>query len=82
MFVYCEDESNVGVSELETWGKPKLPVSPPAENVNPENLAFHTVANIEASYTSTHDDVTSINDGIIRPTSAGRLLSLLMKKIG
>ncbi len=59
---------NVGVSEFEAWGEPHLPVSrPEPDMVETDNVAFHTVANASASFTSDFDNIEYINDGTVDP---------------
>ncbi len=61
-----QDGYYVAVSEFETWGTPLLPVSVP-EDIQTDNIAFHTGATASASYTSRFDNVSSVINGSINP---------------
>ena len=55
----------VGLSEIEAWGTPAFPIKP--GNGKIENIAYKTMANVKASFTSQFDDVNGINDGNTNP---------------
>lgn len=58
-----QDNYNVGISELETWGIGQFPLQQ-AENITlkPDNLL-----KVTASYTSEFDDINAASDGLIDP---------------
>ncbi len=57
-----KDENEVGISEIETWGKPNFPIHIPSKPI--DGTGFEG-AMVSASYTSEHDNVNNIIDGKI-----------------
>jgi len=55
---------SVGVSEIEAWGKPILPVKTDS-NIETDNIAFQQGNTVSASYTSNFDNINGIIDGSI-----------------
>ncbi len=59
-----EKDFFVGLSEIEAWGSPILPLKL-MPGIETENLAFNTNSAVSASFTSRFDDTDGITDGKI-----------------
>jgi hypothetical protein len=64
VLLFPQNNFNVGISEIETWGEAIFPVSTPVpSNLNNGNAGFEA----SASYTSRFDRVRTIVDGVADP---------------
>lgn len=57
-----EKNCNIGVSEIETWGKGSFPISTPKTNTHDNE---NNVSKVSASYTSPFDNLNTVVDGKI-----------------